>query len=100
MTVIDTVLATEKASTQKLEEAKAAAAETIHAAKNTQATKLEAEKARLREIESAELAAFEKVIAQKVKETHHSVEKKVAAIEEAFTSKKDVIAQKIKQSFT
>ena len=87
MTVIDEVLATEKASEQKLEAAKTAAAEAILVAKKAQATELQTEQVRLQAVEAAELAAFEKKIGEKVAEINLAAEKKVAAIESSFSER-------------
>ncbi len=96
MTVIDEVLAAEKASEQKIAEAKTASAAAVTAAKKEQLTAIEAEKTKLAEAEKAELATHATHVAGLAEKISKDAEAKVLSVETKFAQKAGSLVQKIK----
>ncbi len=96
MTVIDEVLAAEKASEAKLTEAKEAATSVVVGAKKTQAEALVSEKTRLAEIEKNELASHQAHVEKSAEKIVHDAQAKVQTVETKFAQKSAAIVEKIK----
>ena len=96
MTVLDEVLTAEKASEQKLAEAKEAATTGVLTAKKDQVDALKAEKNRLAEVEKAELVSQTKHVAEVTEKITQETHVKVQTIEGKFEQKSTDIVQKIK----
>jgi len=96
MTVLDEVLTAEKASAQKLAEAKEAATTGVLTAKKDQVDALTAEKNRLAGVEETELAKHAKHVADVAEKITQDAHVKVQTIESKFEQKSADIVHKIK----
>jgi len=96
MTVLDEVLTAEKASEQKLVEAKEAATAGVLTAKKEQGEALASEQKRLAEVEKTELTNHTKRVAVTVENITQDAQVKVQALEIKFAQKSTDIEQKIK----
>jgi len=96
MTVLDKVLTAEKASEQKLTEAKEAAAAAVLTAKKEQTDTLAAEKDRLANLEKTELETHTQHVAGVVAKITQDAQTKVQTVESKFQQKSTDIVEKIK----
>jgi|GEM_PF-1650209 len=100
MTVIDEVLAVEKASEQKLQEATATAAEVVLAAKKTQSTALEAEKKHLQEVEETQLSAHQSHVDTSAEKIAKDAQAKIDEVEKKFADASANTVKKIKDALS
>lgn len=95
MTVIDEVLAAEKASEQKVAEARDAAVISVVAARKEQQAAIDAEKMRLAQVEDKELSAHAEKIAKEATKIVENAYAQVKAVETKFEQKSSEISKKI-----
>lgn len=100
MTVLDEVLIAEKASEEKLAEAKETATAEILAAKKDQVDALTAEKKRLADIETTELAKHTKHVGDLVEKITQDAQVKVHAVDSKFEQKSTDLVKKIKATLS
>ena len=95
MTVLDQVLQAETAAATAIAEAKAAAAQQVADAKKAHTDAVEAEKAKLAAAEVAALSSYEETVQKDSQVIIDAAQNDVAAIKQAFETKKTDLLKKI-----